>query len=56
MDNNKEINLDLNKRLVRFTTHLENTSTTQETVKKTHTHNKTMGYIKPTMGYYPRNG
>ena len=55
INNNKEINLDLNKKLVRFITHLKNTSTTQQTVKKTHT-NKTMGYITPAMGYYPRNG
>ena len=30
----KEINFDLNKKLVRFITHLKNTSTTQQTVKK----------------------
>ena len=39
MNNDKEINLDLNKKLVRFIMHLKNTSTTQQTVKKhTHTH------------------
>ena len=32
--NNKEINLDLNKKLVRFTTHLKNTSTTRNTHAK----------------------
>ena len=37
INNNKEINLDLNKKLVRFITHLKNTSTTRQTVKKTHT-------------------
>ena len=57
INNNKEINLDLNKKLVRFIMHLKNTSTTQETVKKqTHTQKKTMGYITPAMNYYPRNG
>ena len=57
INNNKEINLDLNKKLVRFIMHLKNTSTTQETVKKqTHTQNETMGYITPAMNYYPRNG
>ena len=56
INNNKEINLDLNKKLVRFITHLKNTSTTQQTVKKTHTQNKTIGYITPAMDYYPRNG
>ena len=56
INNNKEINLDLNKKLVRFITHLKNTSTTRQTVKKTHAQNKTMGYITPAMGYYPRNG
>ena len=55
INNNKEINLDLNKKLVRFITHLKNTTTTQQTVKK-HTQNKTMGHITPTMGYYPRDG
>ena len=50
-----KITLDLNKKLFRFITHLKNTSTTQQTVKK-HTQNKTMGYITPAMGYYPRNG
>ena len=52
------MNLDLNKKLVRFITHFKNTSTTRQTVKKAHTHtqNKTMGYITPAMGYYPRNG
>ena len=40
MNNNKEINLDLNKKLVRFITHLKNKSTTRQTVKKTHTHTK----------------
>ena len=30
----KEINFDLNKKLVRFITHLKNTSTTRQTVKK----------------------
>ena len=37
MNNNKERNLDLDKKLVRFITHSKNTSTTQQTVKKTHT-------------------
>ena len=55
ISNNKEINLDLNKKLVRFLTHLKNTSTTRQTVKK-HTQNKTMEYITPAVGYYPRNG
>ena len=44
INNNKEINLDLNKKLVRFIMHLKNTSTTQETVKthtNTHTHTHT---------------
>ena len=36
INNTKEINLHLNKKLVRFITHLENTSTTQQTVKNTH--------------------
>ena len=35
INNNKEINLDLNKKLVRFITHLKDTNTTQQTVKKT---------------------
>ena len=39
INNNKEINLDLNKELFRFIMHLKSTSTTQETVKK-HTHTK----------------
>ena len=57
INNNKEINLDLNKKLVRFIMHLKNTITTQETVKKqTHTQNETMGHITPAMNYYPRNG
>ena len=37
INNNKEINLDLNKKLVRFITHLKNASTTHQAVKKTHT-------------------
>ena len=37
MNNDKEINLDLNKKLVRFIMHLKNKSTTQQTVRK-HTH------------------
>ena len=36
-NNNKEINRDLNKKLVRFITHLNNTSTTRQAVTKTHT-------------------
>ena len=36
-NNNKEINLDLNEKLARFITHLKNASTTQQSVKKTHT-------------------
>ena len=57
INNNKKINLDFNKKLVRFIMHLKNTSTTQQTVKKhKHTQNKTMGYATPVMGYYPRNG
>ena len=55
INHNKEIKLDLNKKLVRFITQLKNTSTTRQTVKK-HTQNKTMGYITPIMGYYPRDG
>ena len=43
------MNFDLNKKLVRFVTHLKNISTTQQTVKKT------MKYITPAMGYYPKN-
>ena len=39
INNNKEINLDLNKKLVRFITHLKNTSIAQQTVKK-HTYTK----------------
>ena len=46
INNNKEINLDLNKKLVKFIT---------QTVKK-HTQNKKMGYVTPAMGYYPRDG
>ena len=57
INNNKEIDLDLNKKLVRFIVYLKNTSTTQGTVKKhTHTKKTTMGYITPAMDYYPRNG
>ena len=36
---------------IRFITHLKNISTSRQTAKK-----KTMGYITPAMGYYPRNG
>ena len=32
------MNLDLNKKLVRFITHFKNTSTTRQTVKKARTH------------------
>ena len=57
INNNKEIDLDLNQKLVRFIVYLKNTSTTQGTVKKhTHTKKTTMGYITPAMDYYPRNG
>ena len=45
-----ERNFDLNKKLLRFVKNLKNTSTTRKTVKKT------IGYITPAMGYYPRNG
>ena len=55
-NNNKEINVDLNKKLVRFITHLKNASTARQKVKKAHTQNKTMGYTTPAMDYYPRNG
>ena len=37
INNNKEISLDLNKKLVRFITHLKNTNTARQTVIKTHT-------------------
>ena len=50
INNNKEINLDLNKKLVRFITHLKNASTTDKQLKK-HTQNKTMEYITSGMGY-----
>ena len=53
--NNKEINLDLNKKLVRFTTHLKNTSITRNTHTHTHTHTQTVGYIAHVMVYYARN-
>ena len=57
INNNKEINLNLNKTLVRFVRHwriqaLHN----KQLKKKINTQNKTMGYITPAMGYYPRNG
>ena len=55
INNNKEINLDLNKKLVKFITHLKNTSTARQAVKK-NTQNKAMGYITSAMGYYPWNG
>ena len=51
-NNNKEINLDLNKKLARFITHLKNTSTTRQSVKKTHTKQKDGIYNT----YYPTNG
>ena len=38
INNNKEMNLYFNKKLVRFITHFKNTSTTRQTVKKAHTH------------------
>ena len=46
-----ERNSDLNKKLVRFITHLKNISSTRQTVKKS-----TMEYITPAIGYYPRKG
>ena len=49
--NNKEINLDLNNKLVRLLRIWK-----IQALHETHTKNKAMGYIKPTMGYYPRNG
>ena len=39
---------------IRFITHLKNISTSRQTAKKNK--KKTMGYITPAMGYYPRNG
>ena len=39
---------------IRFITHLKNISTSRQTAKKKQ--KKTMGYITPAMGYYPRNG
>ena len=56
INNNKEINLDLDKKLVRFIPHLKNTSTTRQTVKKTHKKKQSNAYITPAMGYYPKNG
>ena len=55
INNNKKLNFDLNKKLVKCITHLKNTSTTRQTVKK-NTQDKTMGYVTPAMVYYPRNG
>ena len=49
VNNDKEINFDLNKKLVRFITHLKNTSTTWQTVKRKQ--KKAMGYITPAMGW-----
>ena len=53
-NNNKEINVDLNKKLVRFITDRIQTLHNKE-LKNTHKKNKTVGYIMPDMAYYPRN-